>query len=171
MSLKSISLVLATLSLYFLVLGCDVTVEATPAPMNDTGSVGGAADVGLALDADAGRVEPVDAGGPPVRCTQNEDCWFGAGCYRSHCMDPELITGNFERTPITNDWHIVTVSVDRGELLWSNEAGANWDLEIRDGELWTKEDCPYGVQALQFDGDHTQVNGLYFQDELYERVD
>ena len=151
----------------FLVLGCELTVEATPA---DTGAARLVTDAGAVVD-DAGSEEPQDAGGPPVRCTQNEDCWFGAGCYRSYCMDPELITGNFERTPITNDWHIVTVSVDRGELLWSNEAGANWDLEIRDGELWTKDDCPYGIQALQFDGDHTQVNGLYFQDELYERVD
>lgn len=146
---------------------CGVPVEAPSVPPDLRSAL---PDGGWAgADTEAG--DPIDPGGAPVRCSANEDCWFGAVCYQSLCVDPLFVTGAFERRPITNAWHRVTVSLQRGELLWSNEAGVSWDLEFRDGELWTRDDCPYGAQALGLDGDGSQVDGLIFQGELYQRID
>ena len=46
--------------------------------------------------------------------------------------DSSYFLGHFERTPVENTWHNVTVYQDSdGRLWWENEAGAVWEL------VWT----------------------------------
>ena len=133
-----------------------------------------APDSGLdaSIASDAGVPDPpADAGGPPTSCQSNDDCWFGDGCYAQRCMDPQLLEGNFERRPITNDWHRVAVKVIDRELEWSNAANVAWGMEFREQTLWTTSDCPYGVKELVLDIEANRVTGIWFQSELYQRVD
>ena len=95
---------------------------------------------------------------------------------RSH--DPNLtaehLVGGYERQPVGNDWHRVTVALEAGALRWQNAAAVAWDLHLMQGALRTGEDCPYGAQALRVDttgaGQDLSVTGLWFNGELYTRV-
>jgi hypothetical protein len=124
------------------------------------------------IPTDAGVViAPADTGGPTTSCQGNDDCWFGEGCYAQRCIDLLLLESDYERRPVTNDWHRVTVQVVDRELEWSNAADVAWSMEFRDGTLWTMIDCPYGVQELVLDSDEQGISGIWFLSELYQRVD
>lgn len=83
----------------------------------------------------------------------------------------DAIAGSYERAPVENGWHSVTVSVVSANMLtWSNAAGASWSLELRDAGLWSGEDCPYGVQELDVEADGEMVTGLWFGGERYGRT-
>lgn len=82
--------------------------------------------------------------------------------------------GTYERRPVENDWHTVTVERMGSELLWKNAAGVEWSLSRDDHELVTGPECPYGVQrvtpllARDEDGEYLpEVRGLLFQHETY----
>jgi hypothetical protein len=135
-----------------------------------SGSTDQALDASVPTDAGV-PVPPADAGQAPTSCQDNDDCWFGDGCYAQRCIDPLLLEGNFERRPITNEWHRVAVQVIDRELEWSNAADVAWGMEFRDGTLWTMSDCPYGVQELVLDIEAHLITGIRFQSELYQRVD
>ena len=156
----------AVIMLCLIVAGCGTSAQA-PGLNDDAGQP---LDASIATDAGV-PVPPADAGGPPTSCQSNDDCWFGDGCYAQRCMDPQQLEGNFERRPITNDWHSVTVKVIDRELEWSNAANVAWGMEFRDGTLWTTSDCPYGVKELVLDIEEHVVTGIRFQSELYQRVD
>ena len=84
--------------------------------------------------------------------------------------DISILLGNYTKYPIENDWHKVEIKNDGGNLIWTNDAGASWSLEILDGELYTKNDCPYGVQKIAVLMDSSnKVYALRFNSELYER--
>lgn len=90
--------------------------------------------------------------------------------------DPSLLTaaalaGVYERQPVENTWHKVTVTGEDGALLWTNAAGASWPLVVQDGELWTTEACPYGEQSLRVEGAEGTVSALHFLGEPYRRVE
>ena len=57
--------------------------------------------------------------------------WMGEGDGSSGPpMNSSYFLGYFERTPVENTWHNVTVFLDsEGRLWWENEAGAIWELE------------------------------------------
>jgi hypothetical protein len=152
-----------------LISACGTAVQAPGVVAGDGGVVTPGVDASVAFD--AGETAEPDAGFVPSSCSDNDECWFGAGCFRGTCMDPAVLEGRYERTPMTNDWHLVSVSVDEGQLLWSNEAGAGWDLEFREGEIWAGEDCPYGAQALGLVGSRDAIEGLVFLGETYYRMD
>ncbi len=79
--------------------------------------------------------------------------------------------GDYQRQPVQNDWHDVTVTEQGGGLRWTNAAGATWGLERRDGGLFTTDDCPYGVSEVLVEVDADTVAALWFNGEGYERVD
>lgn len=63
--------------------------------------------------------------------------WMGEGDGPSGPpTDSSYFLGHFERTPVQNTWHNVTVSQDsEGRLWWENEAGVVWEL------VWHPEDA------------------------------
>jgi hypothetical protein len=82
------------------------------------------------------------------------------------------LPGYYEKTPVTNNWHRVTVTLDNGVLWWTNAAGVRWVLTLNNGVLMTGADCPYGVREVQVEklpGSYV-VSGLRFLDELYQRM-
>lgn len=82
----------------------------------------------------------------------------------------EALVGSYQRRPVLNDWHDVTVSDDEGELFWRNAAGVRWPLELRDGGLYTGPECPYGVSEVVVESDGEQVTTLWFTGEAYQRL-
>ena len=85
-------------------------------------------------------------------------------------LEPSQISGRYQRQPILNEWHDVTVSENAGAMLWSNAANVSWGLEIRDGGLWTEEDCPYGVSEVLVESGGASVDALWFGNERYART-
>jgi hypothetical protein len=88
----------------------------------------------------------------------------------------ELLLGSYERIPVENGWHSVSVEWNGTRLLWRNEAGSQWGLSFLDGVLKTEEDCPYGVSTLSISlaqdpgGNYlSEVTGLIYNNELYQR--
>ena len=166
---KGIQMTFGLLVGCMLISACGTAIQAPWIMVDDGGVVIPSGNASVAFD--VGEPAEPDAGFVPSSCSDNDECWFGAGCFRGTCMDPAVLEGRYERTPITNDWHLVSVSVDEGQLLWSNEAGAGWDLEFREGEIWAGEDCPYGAQALGLVGARYAIEGLVFLGETYYRMD
>ena len=84
----------------------------------------------------------------------------------------DKLNGVYKREPVENDWHIVDIIVSNGQITWSNNAGVSWNIENRDGVLWTPSDSPYGEQKI---GIYFQTNqdilGVMFNDELYSKVE
>lgn len=81
----------------------------------------------------------------------------------------EAIVGKYERRPILNDWHIVSVDAEGDGLTWSNAAGVSWRLELRDEGLFTGTDCPYGVSEVLVESREGSVTTLWFG-EAYHRL-
>jgi hypothetical protein len=82
------------------------------------------------------------------------------------------LVGDYQREPVLNDWHIVSVSVDGTTATWTNQAGVSWSLSVVDGALMSGADCPYGEQRLDVELDDTGVvAGLWFGGERYGRVE
>lgn len=84
----------------------------------------------------------------------------------------DKLNGTYRREPVQNDWHIVDVIVSNGQITWSNNAGVSWNIENREGVLWTPSDSPYGEQKI---GIYFQTNqdilGIMFNNELYSKVE
>lgn len=84
--------------------------------------------------------------------------------------DPSVLVGAYARLPVDNDWHEVTVSVSGGDITWANAAGVSWGLELVEGQLFTMEDCPYGVSQIVVTlDDEGQASELIFGGEAYVR--
>ena len=79
--------------------------------------------------------------------------------------------GEYERTPVMNQYHEVSISFENNRLYWTNAANVRWNLYWRDEQLWTGADCPYGEQevGIRYEViDNTLViTGLVFLNELY----
>lgn len=58
-----------------------------------------------------------------------------------------LAVGKFERRPVENNWHIVTITYHEpnNQYIWENAAGRKWSLypTENENELRVGEDCPY----------------------------
>ena len=85
----------------------------------------------------------------------------------------DKLNGSFRREPVTNGYHIVEITVNiNGQISWSNEAGVSWNLENRDGVLWTPANSPYGEQKIGIYFQSNQdVLGVIFLNELYTKVE
>jgi len=57
------------------------------------------------------------------------------------------IAGTYIRNPVENDWHVVTITPQKGGFLWSNSAGHSWSLSdstfSTDKMLRSEGCCPY----------------------------
>lgn len=84
------------------------------------------------------------------------------------------LPGAYERTPVENGWHQVTIQRGKdGSLTWKNAAGKEWMLEGHNegSEIWTTKDCPYPEQQLIIAQDAAgKVTGLQFNNETYRPV-
>ena len=81
------------------------------------------------------------------------------------------IAGSYERTPVQNEWHEVTITANDGELTWTNAANVSWSLNIDGDTFESGPDCPYGVQELEIEAEQGQIISLVFGGEFYRRVD
>lgn len=83
------------------------------------------------------------------------------------------LTGEFERQPVENEYHQVTITIDEeGVLTWTNAAGVSWQLMVVDRELHTVPDSIYGERTVLVDLDaRKNVTALIFLGENYVRVD
>jgi hypothetical protein len=59
--------------------------------------------------------------------------------------------GQYERSPILNDWHKVDITLVNNTLRWKNAAGTSWALSYVNGVLKTGADCPYGVKEIDIE--------------------
>ena len=83
--------------------------------------------------------------------------------------DAEILSGDYARQPVENEWHQITVAVSGADITWSNAAGVSWGLELIEGRLFTGEDCPYGVSEISVVLEEDRVTELYFGGEAYVR--
>jgi hypothetical protein len=90
--------------------------------------------------------------------------------------------GVYERRPVENDWHRVTLRATEAggtQLRWSNAAGVSWSVQ------WTGPsktpgvycavfgtECPYGTEAVEVltDRGGQGVTGVRWNGEMYTRV-
>lgn len=83
------------------------------------------------------------------------------------------LTGKFERRPVENDFHEVSVSINSsGVLTWTNKADFSWPFVKVENQLRTLPDSIYGERRLlaKLDSDENVV-ALVFLGEDYVRVD
>lgn len=84
------------------------------------------------------------------------------------------LPGAYERAPVENDWHRVTIERRKdGTLTWKNAAGKEWTLEPHNEgrEIWTTKDSPYPDQQLVIEQNAAgEITGLQFNNETYRPV-
>lgn len=87
-------------------------------------------------------------------------------------LDRQKLVGGYERRPILNAWHEVSITLANNQLRWNNKAGVSWSLEVRGKELWSGADSPYGASKIAvFTNDNSgQVIELRQGGEVLYRV-
>lgn len=82
-----------------------------------------------------------------------------------------VVAGRYLRLPVQNGFHDVTLTaLDETTVEWTNAADESWQLVLRDGQLRSAPDSPYGELPVWFQVDgQEQITGLIFQGEFYER--
>lgn len=82
------------------------------------------------------------------------------------------LVGSYRRDPVENGYHEVTISLDGGNLRWSNAAGVTWGFEIIGSDLWSLPNSPYGAveYSVEIDG-NGDVIALIIAGERYGRND
>jgi formylglycine-generating enzyme required for sulfatase activity len=81
------------------------------------------------------------------------------------------LVGSYRRNPVLNGFHEVKISLEGGNLRWTNAAGFTWGFEIIGSDLWSLPNSLYGAQKyrVQIDGDGNVI-GIN-QGEFYRRND
>ncbi|WP_299011899.1 reprolysin-like metallopeptidase [uncultured Shewanella sp.] len=85
----------------------------------------------------------------------------------------EQFTGHFNRLPVENAWHDVSIFTDDNQQLWwQNSAGIKWELITEGTRLYTLDSSPYGYRELTPDFDETneKILGLWFKNEFYQKM-
>ena len=82
-------------------------------------------------------------------------------------------TGKFERQPIENGFHEVSVTINDDDIImWNNKEELSWQLITAEAELRTAADSHYGEQSVSARLDSkSNVVALFFLGEEYVRVD
>jgi hypothetical protein len=81
------------------------------------------------------------------------------------------LVGSYQRLPVTNPWHEVTISLTGGNLRWSNAATASWGLEVNGSELWSVTGGPYQATKLRVQiNEDDDVVSISFAGDSYQRV-
>ncbi|WP_144395338.1 hypothetical protein [Pleionea sediminis] len=82
------------------------------------------------------------------------------------------LVGSYERRPIQNDWHKVSITRENTNTLrWTNAAGRSWLINYTDGRLSTTNNSPYGAQVVevQFNSNNQPIS-LRFNGGTYTKV-
>ncbi len=82
----------------------------------------------------------------------------------------DAILGRYERRPVENEYHEVTVERRDDSLVWQTAGSAFWSLQVTDGRLYSGPDCPYGENPIAIVGADGRVDRLMFF-EPYHRVE
>lgn len=92
-------------------------------------------------------------------------------------MRRAFFVGSYERRPVENEWHQVSIALEGDGLRWSNGAGVSWALAW-DGRELSAPYSPYGRQILAAEGEVGRdgaivlpIEGVWFNGELYTRVE
>ena len=72
---------------------------------------------------------------------------FPIPTFQTQHQDLQALIGKYERRPVTNGWHEVTISIAAGGAEWRNAAEAVWAVEAA-GEAWVCPASPYGHQVM-----------------------
>jgi TonB family protein len=100
-------------------------------------------------------------------------------------LQPHLL-GEYQRKPVENDWHIISITGGTPNYTWTNKANVKWTLRrdpVRIGILVSGDDSPFRLRPdaqkveVQFtqrqsvDGPQiTGVTSVRFYGEMYEKV-
>ncbi|NVJ60190.1 MAG: hypothetical protein HWE27_07370 [Gammaproteobacteria bacterium] len=85
-------------------------------------------------------------------------------------IDLKQLVGQYERQSIENDWHKINISLQQnGTLKWRNDAGREWTIFQSNGELFTGNDCPYGIKPVQVIRKNNKLAGLKFLNDTFTR--
>ena len=104
----------------------------------------------------------------------------GSGQARGWTATPRIeaaeLVGRYQRLPVEDPFHDVTIVRADGRLMWTNAAAVSWSLGWQDGRLSAGEDSPYGAQDLtvSFERDARgqltrRVRAVVFLDEAHTR--
>lgn len=86
-------------------------------------------------------------------------------------LGEKKLAGDYRREPVENGWHEVSIVSAGGNLSWTNAAGTEWALEVREGNLWAGRDCPYGESEVPVAiNESGEVTAVYFLGACYQRV-
>ena len=78
------------------------------------------------------------------------------------------IAGDYVRTPVQNDWHLVSIVQDNNKLWWTNNAGINCPLSWVGNRLMADASCPYGESEIGIELDPERgVTGIRINGETY----
>jgi hypothetical protein len=81
-----------------------------------------------------------------------------------------VIEGSYERRPVENGYHQVTVTATDGVATWTNADGASWGLVVVDGYLRTLPGSPYPDESVLLEREGDAVVALWFLGERYARL-
>lgn len=102
---------------------------------------------------------------------------IGSSDFDASALTTQDLVGSYERRPVENDWHRVTIALEGNTLTWRNAAGAAWELTWADGVLRSVPDSPYGAQTIDIEPERTPageplptVRALYFNGERHVRL-
>ena len=78
------------------------------------------------------------------------------------------IAGYYQRNPVQNNWHVVTIVEEAEQILWTNNAGIRCPLVWHDGLLMAAASCPYGAIEIGVKKDQEGgVVALVIRNETY----
>lgn len=82
------------------------------------------------------------------------------------------LPGSYQRNPVENAFHQVTITLDGGNnLQWNNAAPLTWGMEVIGSELWWSASSPYGAQKLKVEIDaNGDVTAIRINGERYVRT-
>lgn len=69
--------------------------------------------------------------------------------FDARVLTPQDFVGSYERQPVENGWHSVTISLESGQLMWRNAADLTWALSWADGKLRSSASSPYGERLIE----------------------
>ncbi len=83
----------------------------------------------------------------------------------------EKLVGTYQRMPVENPWHNVTITLTDGNLKWNNAAPVSWGMEIIGTELWWVAASPYGAKKafVEVDG-NDNVTAIRVHAERFVRT-
>ena len=82
------------------------------------------------------------------------------------------IAGDYQRNPVQNNWHLVTIVEEAEQIWWTNNAGIRCPLAWNDGQLMADASCPYGAIEIGVTPDQDgNVAAIIIRNESYTSSD